>query len=332
MPLVICILMTICITSCSSSSTNFQWALENKGQEVNRSKGTIGVDIDFVRMPFSSQKIVIAIIDTGFANSPYLADRIFINEGEIKGDGIDNDENGFIDDYQGWDFSAGSSINYNSITVSHGTEIAHIIASNSDEYIGVSTNSLLMNIKIDEQDLSPELLVEAINYAESMGAHIVNLSLVLKENDDLLYSTMRNSKMLFVCAAGNEHNEECLFPGCYELDNVISVGGITCKGLISSFSNYGVMVDIAAPGEDIVVLDHNLNLNYSSGSSFATAFVSGIAAEVMALHPSVLTASDVKEILLASSTKDISLRGYIQCNGIVSMENAVNLALHDNAE
>lgn len=322
------VLISFLITSCSQSDQKMQWALENNGQNINGSIGIKGIDIEYMNTE-PSTKATIAIIDSGFINSPYLKEQIFINVGEIKDDGIDNDGNGFIDDWCGWDFSLGKCIEYTSITNSHGTEIAHIIASNSDQYIGVTSNAKLINIKIDEEDISPEILVQAINYVESLGANIVNLSLSIPNDSDLLYTTIKNSKMLFVCAAGNDHKQTCTLPARYELENVISVGGITNKGTISAFSNFGNDIELGAPGEDILVIDINLNAHFSSGSSYATAFVSGIACELVSLSSFKLTAPQIKELLLKSAKTEITLNGYIQNARIVSMEKALALLVQE---
>ncbi len=318
------IFISLCLAGCTPTSSTAQWAIDNNGKKVNGEVGTAGIDIDFIQTPNSSHKTIVAIIDTGFVNSPQLAENIFFNTKEIALDGIDNDKNGYIDDISGWNFSDNSHDTQTKIISSHGTEVAHIISGNSKEYMGVSSNSLLINIRIDEEYLSPELLTEAILFAENAGAKVVNLSLCLKENNETLYEVMKKSKMLFVCAAGNNHMEECLYPGKYDLSNIISVGGINSKGLVSSFSNFGLDVDIAAPGENILVLDKNLDLKYDSGSSLAAAYVSGISAEMIANAKGSISASKVKEILLATSKKEVTLDGFIKCGGIVSMKNAIS--------
>ena len=86
------VLISFLITSCSQSDQKMQWALENNGQDINGSIGIKGIDIEYMNTE-PSTKATIAIIDSGFINSPYLKEQIFINVGEIKDDGIDNDGN-----------------------------------------------------------------------------------------------------------------------------------------------------------------------------------------------------------------------------------------------
>lgn len=158
-----------------------------------------------------------------------------------------------------------------------------------------------------------------------MGADIVNLSLTFNDNDIGLYETIRDSRMLFVCAAGNQHSNQGIYPCSYDLENVISVGGINNLGIISSSSNYGETVDIAAPGEDIAVVDYNGEAHLVTGTSFAAPFVTAVASEVISLAEFDITAQDVKQILMETCCKTPLLTGYVKYGGMVSMENALKL-------
>lgn len=135
------------LNACSGSSRNLYWAVGNIGQRVNGTRGSYGVDIDYVRVSETGRKTIVAIIDSGIAERPDLKNRLFINANEIPCDGIDNDDNGYADDYCGWDFSERCSIDCSSISSPHGTEVAHIIAGNVNGWTGVSTNALLLNIR-----------------------------------------------------------------------------------------------------------------------------------------------------------------------------------------
>jgi|GEM_PF-3726438 len=126
----ILIFVSLCLIGCSHSDSNIQWAIDNGGKTINSERGTKGIDIDFINTS-SSYKTIVAIIDTGFINSPQLTEKIFFNKKEIASDGIDNDSNGYVDDISGWNFSNNSCDTQTNIFSSHGTEIAHIIAGNS---------------------------------------------------------------------------------------------------------------------------------------------------------------------------------------------------------
>lgn len=316
------IVLGLSLIGCSQVSKEEQWALYNDGQKINSKYGMAGMDIGYTRVPPCERTVILAIIDSGIYASASASSKLYVNENEIPDDGIDNDRNGYVDDYNGWDFSNSCEIKEEAIWSMHATEIANIIAGDSEDYAGLTTNVLLLNIKIDEEDIAPEVLVEAIEYAENLGASVVNCSFTMSEDNALVYETMKDSSMLFVCAAGNAHEEKCLYPANYDLDNVISVGAIDNQGLISAYSNYGNDVDIAAPGENILVMDREGNTYFASGSSYATAFVSGIAAQLWSACSSKVSASEIKSLLLESAQINPSLRGYVQDGKIVNMENA----------
>lgn len=320
---ILCFTLLWVLLGCSRSEMDQQWAIRNTGQTVNASIGIAGMDIQFTEVPQTDKKVIVAVIDSGIVADQYLENQIFTNFGEIPGDGIDNDQNGYIDDYQGWDFSNQTPIDLSSVRSSHATEIANIIACSSSDYQCVSKNCLLLNIKIDETDINPDILTEAIRYAEESGAAVVNLSMTMKKADEALMQTMKDSRMLFICAAGNDRQESCAYPGAFHLDNIITVGGITNKGLLCPVSNYGETVDIGAPGEDILVINDLGQSVFASGTSYATAFVTGVAAEVYVKGNGELTAADVKSILMKNAVMNPSLSGYINNGRILSMKRSL---------
>ncbi|OGY51183.1 MAG: hypothetical protein A3B89_00130 [Candidatus Buchananbacteria bacterium RIFCSPHIGHO2_02_FULL_40_13] len=284
--------------------------------------------------------VTVAILDSGVdINHPDLKFNIWKNSKEISGDGLDNDDNGYIDDTSGWDFvdsdndpSPVASPEYSQLSISHGTALAGLIgsvANNGLGLAGIAFNSKIMPLRILQSDGEGlvETLVEAINYAVKNGADIINLSLVGFEYNVALENAVRQanqSGVLIVAAAGNAESDqsakdlniEPAYPACYgnnSGDNlVVAVSSLAVSGQKSAFSNYGAdCIDLSALGEDISSLAYynpaqGLNNYYSYnwyGTSFSTAIVSGVAALAKSKNLS-LDASDLT-ILLKSGAENI---------------------------
>ena len=213
----------------------------------------------------SKRQTLVAVIDTGIDTShPDLANAIWVNEDEIPGDGIDNDENGYIDDVNGWDFFYDNNQIYLGSEDDHGTHGAGTIAAGRSNggMAGITDNQYvkLMVLKAlgTENGMgAPEDIVEAIHYAEANGAVICNLSFGSTEYDESVAQAIQNSNMLFVVAAGNgdrygngyDIDQYPVYPASLPFDNVITVGNILFDGNLDESSNYGVQnVDLAAPG------------------------------------------------------------------------------------
>ena len=160
--------------------------------------------------------------------------------------------------------------------------------------------------------------IKAIQYAEAMGADICNLSWGTQKYNQALDQTIRESSMLFVTAAGNNgnnNNSTPVFPASLRLQNLISVAFIDCDGLLDASSNYGVStVDLAAPGKDIYSTLVG-SYGYSSGSSMAAPYVTGLAAMIYAYQDQVYPAQ-VKEMIINTMTPLDSLNGSLINPGI----------------
>ncbi|MCX6745859.1 MAG: S8 family peptidase [Candidatus Parcubacteria bacterium] len=232
-----------------------------------------------------SNEVVIAVVDSGVDIShPDLHDNIWVNQDEILGDGIDNDNNGYVDDINGWDFIQNNndpSPKYDlncteqngclKEAVFHGTLIAGVagaVGNNNIGITGVNWHVKIMPLRVLNQNGSGSTadVVKAIDYAVKNKANIINLSFVGdffdKDLDDALIRAW-NAGLIIVAAAGNEnYNGQQVnldinkrYPVChyglnYE-NNVIGVGAINRDGRLASFSDYGSScVDIMAPGQD----------------------------------------------------------------------------------
>ena len=267
-----------------------------------------GVDInirpawDLYDQSEHKRSVVVAIIDTGIDyNHQEFSNAMWTNPGEIPGDGIDNDGNGYVDDIHGWNFYSGSSQIFVGEEDSHGTHAAGTIAAVRGSYgiAGITDNSYvkIMSLKAlggSDGTGSPDSVIEAIHYAEANGASICNLSMGTSSYNEALAQTMQNSKMLFIVACGN--------------------GGFAGKGYDTDYG--AASVDIAAPGTYIVSTLPDNDYGFMSGTSMAAPMVTGVAAMLYSYRPE-LSLQDVKNILLNSSRKSDQLSGKMVSGGIL---------------
>jgi subtilisin family serine protease len=184
-----------------------------------------------------------------------LSGIIWTNSDEIDGNGIDDDHNGWVDDVRGWDFADNDN---NPMDASgHGTHIAGIIGAQRDNALGVAgvtSKGRIMPLRfMDAFDRGTIAdAIDAINYAVSNGARIINCSWGGPGYSYALRETIRQSDALFVCAAGNDGVDADItgfFPANFELTNILSVAAGDQMDQLAWFSNYGRQsVDVAAPG------------------------------------------------------------------------------------
>lgn len=259
--------------------------------------------------------VVIGIIDTGIQlDHADLSNKIWINPGEDGSDGlggskrtngIDDDGNGKIDDWRGWDFGGA---NYAAPTEdnlpvptaannAHGTHVAGIAAASTNNGVGVAGaayNCRLMPVKVTSDNDArgsggtPYVVFgfEGIVYATDMGADIINCSWggtggSLFEQDIISYATQHGA--LVVAAAGNVNTTIPDYPAAY--DGVLSVAATTSNDVKASYSKHGITIDLAAPG-DLIYSTYYPNLYQTmSGTSMASPLVAGVAALVKSMHP-----------------------------------------------
>src|SRR5215218_8864715 len=240
------------------------WGLNNTGQNG----GTPNVDINALEASAITQgdsQLVVAVIDDGVDFShPELASRAWTNPGEVPNNNLDDDNNGYVDDVNGWDFYNRDKTVHDPGVDAHGTHVSGTIAAsvNGQGVVGVAPNVKIMALKImgpNGGETSDAIL--AIQYAKAEGAKISNISLGGSSYDQGLYDAINNSGSLFVAAAGNGgddgigDNNDVLpdYPSSYDLPNILTVAAVDNQGKLASFSNYGATsVDIAAPGVGIL--------------------------------------------------------------------------------
>lgn len=278
---------------------------------------------------------VIAVIDSGVDTTHEdLAANIWTNSAEIPGNGIDDDGNGYIDDVLGgWNFIDNNNTVYDSENAAqeeHGTHIAGIAAAVTDNELGIAgaaPEAKIMVLKVfkDGKAYTSDI-IEAIQYAEEVGARIVNCSFGTNEKNEALEETIKTSDMLFICAAGNnaaDLGEAPTYPSACEADNIISVAAINKEGQLSSFSNYSeTLVDVAAPGEEIYSTLPGNQYDYGSGTSMAAAYVSAEAALLLGTDAE-MTLSEVKERIINCTDRLSSLIGKVNNAGKINCGSAV---------
>lgn len=266
-----------------------QWYIKNYGEKVNGIKGKRGFDISLpdrkTLQLCKAEKNKIVIVDADITSDVELLKNVDI----IK---ISN-ENNWAD-------------------TTHATGIAGIItsANNTGDYVSVLSNAQLLSIVINPSNLDEERLIQDLKTAEQMGAKVVNCSFVMTEYSKKLYEFMAKSKLLFICAVGNDNKDEIMYPAAYKLDNVISVIGVNNYGYCSRYSNYSLKADIAAPGENILCIDKNGKFNYVSGSSYAVPFVTATCTYI--IDRKNCSAKEAKEFLLQSAVHVSSLEGKVK--------------------
>uniref|UniRef100_A0A0G4I7Z8 subtilisin n=1 Tax=Chromera velia CCMP2878 TaxID=1169474 RepID=A0A0G4I7Z8_9ALVE len=292
------------------------------------------------------QEVVVAVIDTGVdLTHPELEGQLWFNKGEIPGDGIDNDRNGFVDDYWGWDFAEDSPSPQD--RNGHGTHCAGSIASLTNNGMGVGGicgTAKVMALKFLDQNGEGMVsdAITALDYAVRMGAQVSSNSWGggsdMRSLRDAVEAAQR-ANMLMVVAAGNSgHNSANVpyYPAHYDMNNIVSVASVTDKGVLASHSNYGQSVSLCAPGTRLASLwlweggKPNTGYWMESGTSMAAPLVAGVAALLKAIDPS-LSAAEMRIILLRSSRKLTPLNGKVATSATLDALQAVRLLFLERA-
>jgi predicted CXXCH cytochrome family protein len=261
-----------------------------------------------------ASEVVIAAVDTGVdAGHPDLAARIWNNPGEMGSDvagndkrtnGLDDDGNGYTDDWMGWNTVAGTGDVRDDH--GHGTHIAGIAAADTDNaegIAGVAWHARIMPVKaLNSAGFGTYLQVaEGIVYAADQGAQIINLSFGSSQPSAVLEAAVNDARTrgsLVVAAAGNSGSSTTHYPAAYR--SVISVGAIDADDQLASFSTFGETMDLVAPGVDIYSAYAGGGYTQYFGTSLAAAHVSGVAALLFSL-PQFGTPAQVQDALLATA-------------------------------
>ena len=318
--------------------TSQLWGLHNTGQ----TGGTADADIDAPEawdITTGSAAIVVGVIDTGVDYThPDLVANMWHNPGEIPGNFIDDDGNGYVDDVYGIDPANGDSNPFDD--AGHGTHVSGTIGgvgNNGVGVVGVNWNVKIMALKFLDASGSgwTNDAIECLNYAVMMkNTYGVNIKLtsnswggggVSQALEDAIAAS-GNAGMLFMAAAGNngtDNDSIPQYPSNIDLANIVAVAATDHNDNLASFSCYGATtVDLGAPGVGIRSTTPGNTYSLYDGTSMATPHVSGAAALLWADNPT-LTSQEVKEILLSNVDLIPALNGKSVTGGRLNVFNAL---------
>ena len=319
------------------------WGLNNTGQNG----GVIDADIDAVEawdISTGSSDVLVAVIDTGVDYThPDLADNIWVNPGEIAGDGIDNDGNGYIDDIHGWDFA--NNDNDPMDDDGHGTHVAGTIGAvgnNSLGVTGVSQDVSIVAVKFLGGDGfgTTADAIRSIEYTNTLRSQGHNL--VLTNNSwggggfdsalEMVIEDALNLDILFVAAAGNSGSSALSYPAGYDLGNIVSVAATDRFDQIASFSNFGEdWVDIAAPGVEILSTAPGGGYQVLDGTSMATPHVADALALLAAVDAD-LSALELRDQLFERVDVLPQLEGLVGTSGRLNAFSLIDPAFESDSD
>ncbi|MFA7327082.1 MAG: S8 family peptidase [Candidatus Kapaibacterium sp.] len=262
--------------------------------------------------------VLIGIVDTGIDfDHEDLKNQVWYNPGEQGKDefgndkstnGIDDDNNGFVDDWRGWDFGSESGYdNDPSYGGDHGVHVSGIAAAQVNNNVGVagvSPRAKILPVKIGPDfglDNSVYNEFEGLLYAAMMGADVINCSwgsTGFSQSNALVVQTATEFGALIVAAAGNNNRNQAFYPASYE--GVLSVASSADDDVRSGFSNYNTRVDISAPGTFIYSTVPDNKYDFKSGTSMASPVAAGAAAVLRSQFPDY-TAQQIKSLIIVNT-------------------------------
>lgn len=321
-----------------------------------------------------SSSPVIAVIDSGFAlQHEDLSTRWQINSGETgttasgdycwtgvsvhkQSNGCDDDQNGYVDDFRGWNFYSvtnnpqAGQINPVGSGVSHGSSVAGLIGAtgnNSKGSVGVNWNASIMPLQaLSDNGIGyTSDIVAAMYYAVDNGASVINLSLGGDSfdqsiKDAVLYAYEHSVVVVAAagnCGTGSESGCENVAPGSMAYpateQHVISVGATTQADQRASFSSYGATLDVIAPGSGALITPRWSQANQTSGyttsisgTSFAAPQVTGLVSLIQSIRPNT-SVEDITALLLATTLKPSTMNSQLYNeqfgHGIINAAQAV---------
>ncbi len=291
--------------------------------------------------------IVVAVLDSGVNyNHPALKSNMWVNTGEIDGDGIDNDSNGYIDDVVGFDFENHDGMPMDD--VGHGSHVAGLVAG---EYMGTGNRAGIQIMALkggSGRGLDLGSIIKGIDYAVANGADIINMSFGSTRQSPIVKASIEKASeagVLVVAASGNgdsrglgvDNDAVPQFPASYDLPNILAIGSSKADGSLTQYSNYGkTQVDLVAVGGHADRFERTANLLKSvylvnpnniltqpmAGTSMAAPVAAGIAALVMSENPD-LSPSEVRKVLMNTGIKSPFLTDMIVSESTIDAQAAI---------
>ncbi|MBL8065835.1 MAG: S8 family serine peptidase [Chthonomonadaceae bacterium] len=275
---------------------------------------------------------IVALIDTGLrVDHEDIASQLWTNSGEVPGNNLDDDNNGYVDDVHGFDFAYNTSSLVD--TLGHGTGCAGILGATQDNNLGVTgvcPRLQIMALKAcnDSGYLYDSYLVPAYIYGAEHGAKVYSMSYFSDrvspaEKDAMDFAVAHD--VLPIAAAGNSSSVIPYYPAAY--DNVMSVAATDGANQRSWFSNYGGWVDVAAPGQDLVTTSADGTYRGFGGTSGACPHVAGAAALIRGAVP-LASAQQIRVALEdTATTLDQPPFGVFSNYGLINVQAALNAAM-----
>lgn len=314
-----------------------QWHLkgrEDNGMDILKAYEELGRK--------QGKEIIVAVVDTGVDyNHEDLKSIMWVNENEIPNNGIDDDNNGYIDDVHGIDTldrnAKGKATGDPMDTHNHGTHVSGIIAAAQNNGIGVAgvaSNVKIMAIRTvpnfgDETDID---VAESFLYAAKMGARVINCSFGKAKNEggmlvrDTINHIGQKYGVLVVASAGNESSNidtKFKYPASFDSPNLLTVASSTSRGRLSGFSNYGKKnVDLTAPGSGIYSTVRRNRYASMSGTSMSGPAAAGVVAETLSRNPK-LNPIALKKLIMKSVEVSEVYKGKMVAPGLSNLKNSL---------
>lgn len=287
-----------------------------------------------------SSTIKVAVVDDAvYALHPDLGPALWVNAGEIPGNGIDDDNNGYIDDINGYDVANDDNdVNPNLIGMKHGTHVAGIVGAKTDNGIGMASIGFgvsIMAVKASDQQQYITDGYAGITYAADAGADVINMSWGGNGGGSTGQNIVNyafNKGCILVAAAGNDNVTTQFYPAAY--NNVISVASTDINDNRSSFSNYGSWIDISSPGTAIystytggsTLAAITAAYANNSGTSMASPMVAGMVGLMLSKNPN-LTPTQIYNCLYSTAdpvNTNASQMGAGRFNAFAAMQCVAN--------
>lgn len=302
---------------------SYLWGLENTGQSINGVTGTADADMDASSAwsLATGAGVTVAVVDTGVdAAHEDLEGSLAVNGGELGAgkdtNGIDDDGDGLVDDWRGYDFIYGDN-NPNDVK-GHGSHVTGTIAARNANGVGITglapdARVLMLKGLGDDGFGAWSVIADAFDFAGDQGIRVVNASLggagYAPVLDDVI---AQHPNTLYVVSAGNDNTnlDGITYYPCEAVEpNVLCVGASDNRDTRASFSNYSpTSVDVFAPGVSVLSTTDG-SYWYYNGTSMAAPHVSAEAALLLQRDPS-LTAAQLKSAIVGSAEPKAGLTSY----------------------